>query len=108
MEAFLNWAEAFAKEKPYASLDRRRFVIFAWGLLLRELLLSNPMAAEPTVGSKGGADDSSVPIAREWPQGFIGNEPNWWMPDPVLNRAAMKKAVAARVVPPADTAHRLA
>ena len=161
-EAFLNWAEAFARQKQYASLDRRDFAIFAAGLLLRELLLAHPMTAAPVRELKENAPDSSAPIAREWPEGFIytnyclcvvgavleqdgmrltlpaladdlrtwwsyrenvaenasqaiafldlftGNEPNWWLPDSVLSRAAMKKAVAARVMPMAGPARRLA
>lgn len=39
---------------------------------------------------------------------FTGNEPSWWMPESVLSRAAMKKAIAARVVPLADAARRSA
>jgi hypothetical protein len=43
------------------------------------------------------ADDPSQAIA--FLDLFTGNEPNWWMPDSVLSRAAMKKAIAARVMP---------
>ncbi len=39
---------------------------------------------------------------------FTGNEPNWWMPDSVLSRAAMKKALTARVVPRAAPSRQLA
>ena len=39
---------------------------------------------------------------------FTGNEPNWWMPDSVLSRAAMKKAVAAQVLPTTEAIRQLA
>ena len=39
---------------------------------------------------------------------FTGSEPNWWMPDSVLSRAAMKKAIAARIVPLAAEQRQLA
>ena len=158
-EAFLNWAEVFALQKEHAALDRRDFAIFAAGLLLRELLRVHPVAVTPQSKTNETVPlpDTTGPIARGWPEGFLytnyclcvvgavleqeglsltlpaladdlriwlsyrenvaddpsqaiafldlftGNEPNWWMPDSVLSRAAMKKAIAARVVPgPAD------
>ena len=164
-EAFLNWAEIFAIQKEYAQLDRRDFAIFAAALLLREMLRVHPVevaSAFTRAKDTAALPDSSGPIARDWPEGFIytnyclcvvgavleqegmsltlpaladdmrtwwsyrenvaddpsqaiaffdlftGNEPNWWMPDSVLSRAAMKKAVAARVMPLAQAARQLA
>ena len=149
-EAFLNWAEVFAAQKAYASINRRDFVFFAAGLLLRELLRARPVSTQECVaGATTLPADPMSSIAQSWPEGFLytnyclcvlgavleqeglpldlaaladdlrtwlsykenaredpsaaiafldlftGNEPNWWMPDSVLSRAAMKRAVAA-------------
>jgi hypothetical protein len=157
-QAFLDWAEAFESERAHAGLDRRDFVIFAAGLLLRELLRAKPITVAPLAPEANlpaTPADASAPIARFWPEGFIytnyclcilsaildqegmslsipaladdlrvwwsyrenagddpsqaipfldlftGNEPNWWMPDTVLSRAAMKRAVEAKIIEPA-------
>ena len=153
-EAFLNWAEVFAAQKAYAAINRRDFVFYAAGLLLRELLRARPVTTMERAGTAQllPADQMSS-IAHSWPEGFLytnyclcvlgavleqegqpldlagladdlrtwlsyrenaredpstaiafldlftGNEPNWWMPDSVLSRAAMKRAVAARIMP---------
>ncbi len=159
-QAFLNWAEAFSAQKEHARLDRRDFMVFAAGLLLRELLRLHPVVAraqETVVDPMPVSSDKTAPIAQAWPEGFIytnyclcvlgaileqdgapltlpaladdlrtwlsyrenagedpsqgiafldlftGNEPNWWMPDMVLSRAAMKRATEARVVPESQT-----
>lgn len=155
-EAFLNWAEAFSAQKEHARLDRRDFMVFAAGLLLRELLRLHPVSVEEEKAPRGSAPrlaDKTAPLAEAWPEGFVytnyclcvlaaileqegasltlpaladdvrtwlsyrenagddpsqaiafldlftGNEPNWWMPDLVLSRAAMKRAMEAKVVP---------
>ena len=153
--AFLDWAEAFAAEKDNARLDRRDFVIFAAGMLLRELLRAKPVtvsALDPSAKLPTMPQDASAPIARFWPEGFVytnyclcmlsavldqegmtlsipaladdlrvwwsyrenagedpsqaiafldlftGNEPNWWTPDALLSRAAMKRVFEAKVL----------
>jgi hypothetical protein len=154
-EAFLNWAERFSAEKRYASLDRKDFVTFNAGLLLRELLQTRPVEVEtrPDNGALPSTQAESWPIAHAWPEGFIctnyclcilaavldqegtpltlaaladdlrtwwsyrenvaedpaqaiafldlftGNEPNWFMPDSVASRSAMKRAIAAKILP---------
>jgi hypothetical protein len=153
--AFLNWAERFATDRDYARLDRRDFVTFMAGLLLRELLTQHPV--EATTASSGQLptlqNDRDATIVRTWPEGFIatnyclcvlaavleqegmdltlsdvandlrtwwsyrenigedpdraiafldlfaGAEPNWYMPDSVSGRAAIKRALDAKVVP---------
>ena len=72
-EAFLNWAEAFAASKEFARLDRRDFVIFTAGLLLRELLRTHPATLRARPGAKLPIDrqDGSASIAQAWPEGFL-------------------------------------
>ena len=43
--AFLDWVEAMEKKKAYAKVDRPDFVIFAAGLVLRELIRQEPARA---------------------------------------------------------------
>ena len=157
-EAFLNWAERFSRDRGYARLDRRDFVTFTAGLLLRELLALQPVTARPAAGEATPAirNDADWAIVHEWPEGFIatnyclcvlaavleqegmaltvpdlasdlrtwwsyrenvdedptraiafldlftGTEPNWYMPDSVASRAAVKRALAAQVLPRAE------
>ena len=156
-EALFNWADAFSSEKGYARLDRRDFIIYAAGLLLRELLRSHPASARLRPGDPAGqevaASDRTAEITRAWPEGFLytnyclcvvgavldqegmpltlpaladdlrtwwsyrenaagdpsqaiaffdlltGGEPNWWLPDAVASRTAMKRAAAAGALP---------
>jgi hypothetical protein len=67
-EAFLNWIEAFNRQKPYAALDRRDFSLFAAGLLLREFLKARPVEAQ--VRGAGPAGERGA-IIDFWPEGFI-------------------------------------
>jgi hypothetical protein len=153
-EAFLNWIEAFNRQKTYAALDRRDFCLFAAGLLLREFIKARPVEARlgrPDMGQSTGAK-AQLPtdkgaILAFWPEGFlytnyclsvlsavmqqefgetlnlakgaddlriwwsyrenvredpsmaiaffdqfVGNEPNWWVPDSLESRAAMRRA----------------
>lgn len=157
-EAFLNWAERFSRDRDYARLDRRDFVTFTAGLLLRELLALHPLTAGPvgTGSAPAVRNDIDWAIVHEWPEGFIatnyclcvlaavleqegmaltlpdlasdlrtwwsyrenvdedparaiafldlftGAEPNWYMPDSVASRAAVKRALAANVLPTAE------
>ncbi len=72
-EAFLNWAEAFSRDMSFSTLDRRDFITFAAGLLVRELIRSAPVVS----GQSGEEDaersvaDKSLPIVRAWPDGFL-------------------------------------
>lgn len=158
-EAFLNWAERFSRDRNYARLDRRDFVTFAAGLLLRELLALHPIQARLVEHASAPLvhDDIDQKIVHEWPEGFVatnyclcvlsavleqegmaltmpalasdlrtwwsyrenvdedparaiafldlftGAEPNWYMPDSVASRAAVKRALAADILPSGDT-----
>ena len=66
-EAFSRWRSAFDNAKPLADIDRRDFVIYAAGLMLKELIVSAPLSATA---------DASVPPAdldqrlQRWPEGY--------------------------------------
>lgn len=71
-EAYLNWAEAFSLNRPFSDLDRRDFITFAAGLLLRELMLGAPVRAkEAPTEVRAGVEDATRPIAQSWPEGFL-------------------------------------
>ena len=72
-EAYLNWTEAFSENVGFSDLDRRDFITFAAGLLVRELLRSKPArATEGTAEDASGAtEDATLPIVRAWPEGFL-------------------------------------
>jgi hypothetical protein len=68
-ETFLNWIEAFNRQKPYAALDRRDFSLFAAGLLLREFIKARPVAAKVSIRAAG--EDERASIIDFWPEGFL-------------------------------------
>lgn len=71
-EAFVNWIEAFNRQKPYASLDRRDFTLFAAGLLLREFIKTRPASAhlrDAVLTQRSPGNEGS--IVSFWPEGFL-------------------------------------
>ena len=69
-EAFLNWIEAFNREKAHARLDRRDFTLFAAGLLLREFMRLRPASAALR-GPRQEATAGQGSIVDFWPEGFL-------------------------------------
>lgn len=71
--AFLDWVETMEKKKGFARVDRADFVIFAAGLVLRELIRQEPA----TVVERGlkpppaGTDTEMADIVEFWPEGFL-------------------------------------
>jgi hypothetical protein len=161
-EAFLNWIDAFNRQKTYAALDRRDFTLFAAGLLLREFIKARPVkararqsaATEAPAREGAAAQDDRGSIVSFWPEGFlytsyclsvlsavvqqefgetlslaegaddlrvwwsfrenvredpslaiaffdqfVGGEPNWWVPDSLESRAAMRRATKKLFAP---------
>lgn len=72
-KAFLDWVEAMEKKKDFAKLDRADFIIFAAGLVLRELIRQAPATAvERGPGPlPGAADPEMAEIVGFWPEGFL-------------------------------------
>ena len=72
-EAYLNWTEVFSQNVGFSDLDRRDFVTFAAGLLVRELMNSAPAQSTETADADSAdvASDATSPIARAWPEGFL-------------------------------------
>jgi hypothetical protein len=65
-EVFLNWIEAFNRQKIHASLDRRDFTLFAAGLLLREFIKTRPVSARSRQTTPAEAS-----IVSFWAEGFL-------------------------------------
>lgn len=71
--AFLDWVELVEPQKGFARLDRADFIIFAAGLVLRELVRQNPARAVVGQGvpPAAGHGDAMDEIVRFWPEGFL-------------------------------------
>lgn len=71
--AFLDWVETMEKKKDFAKVDRADFVIFAAGLVLRELIRQEPATVvEQGLGPSTVADDPEMAdIVAFWPEGFL-------------------------------------
>jgi hypothetical protein len=71
--AFLDWVEAMETKKGFAKVDRADFVIFAAGLVLRELIRQQPAkAAERDLKPPQAAvDPEMADIVDFWPEGFL-------------------------------------
>ncbi len=70
-EAFTRWRAAFDKSKYLATKDRRDFVIFAAGTMLKELIAAAPLKA--TQGA--GEPVPTLPLdidhqLKRWPEGY--------------------------------------
>jgi len=64
--AFLDWLRGFEAQKPGAPQDRRAYVGFAAGMMLRMLLRHRPLTA---TAQPEGADKTNP--AYFWPEGYV-------------------------------------
>ncbi len=69
-EAFLNWVELVEQNKRFAQVDRKDFIVFAAGLVLRELIRLSPVKAARPRTEEGGEAPLSEIVAF-WPEGFL-------------------------------------
>ncbi|RWB70195.1 MAG: hypothetical protein EOQ50_25585 [Mesorhizobium sp.] len=71
--AFLDWIEVMEAQKRFAAVDRADFIVFAAGLVLRELIREAP--AREVSGLKEmietEANAGTAEIVRFWPEGFL-------------------------------------
>ena len=75
-EAFVNWIEAFNRQKPYASLDRRDFTLFAAGLLLREFIKTRPASAHLRMRTLTQRSPGNEGFDRQFLAGRVPSTPN--------------------------------
>lgn len=71
--AFLDWVETMDKRKDFARVDRADFVIFAAGLVLRELIRQEParVVARGLQPPPGAVGQEMAEIVEFWPEGFL-------------------------------------
>lgn len=69
---FLDSIETIEAQKRFARVDRADFIIFAGGLVLRELIRHDPARALALEAQPAGDEDPAMgEIARFWPEGFL-------------------------------------
>jgi len=71
--AFLDWIEVMEAQKRYAAIDRADFIVFAAGLVLRELIRQAPAReiSGLTEMIETEANAGTAEIVRFWPEGFL-------------------------------------
>ncbi|UDL87227.1 hypothetical protein LGH82_18705 [Mesorhizobium sp. PAMC28654] len=71
--AFLDWIEIMEAQKCYAEIDRADFIVFAAGLVLRELIRQAPAReiSGLTELIETKANSRTLEIVRFWPEGFL-------------------------------------
>ena len=71
-EAFLNWIELVNQNKHYAAVDRKDFIIFTAGLVLKELIRLAPAKAVSKPNKALSPElESLSEIISFWPEGFL-------------------------------------
>ncbi|MDX8443819.1 hypothetical protein [Mesorhizobium australafricanum] len=71
--AFLDWIEVMEAQKRFAAIDRADFIVFAAGLVLRELIRQAPAReiSGLTDMIETEANAGTAEIVRFWPEGFL-------------------------------------
>jgi hypothetical protein len=70
-EAFSRWRQAFDQTKHLAGINRRDFVIYAAGLMLRELLAAHPITAIRQSGDNLPSLPQEIDHRlQRWPEGY--------------------------------------
>lgn len=69
--AFANWRQRFDATKHLADIDRKDFVIYSAGLMLKELLAAAPLKTAPREGvsAKLEGELAKHPLSS-WPEGY--------------------------------------
>jgi hypothetical protein len=70
-KAFLDWIETVETERRFAAVDRADFIVFAAGLVLRELIRQDPAKAVAPAQPAAAGDEKMAEIVRFWPEGFL-------------------------------------
>jgi hypothetical protein len=70
-EAFSRWRQAFDRTKHFAGVNRHDFVIYAAGLMLKELIVAAPLKAITDVSSGLPAFPETIDHRlTRWPEGY--------------------------------------
>jgi hypothetical protein len=65
--AFTNWRQRFDATKHLANINRHDFVIYAAGLMLKELLAAKPLSAAPDPENPAALGEH---VLARWPEGY--------------------------------------
>jgi hypothetical protein len=65
--AFAKWRQRFDATKHLAEINRRDFVVYAAGLMLKELVEAKPLQAMPSDDTPVGLQDH---VLARWPEGY--------------------------------------
>ena len=65
--AFANWRQRFDATKHLAEINRHDFVIYAAGLMLKELLAAKPLSAAPDPANPSALGEH---VLARWPEGY--------------------------------------
>lgn len=65
--AFANWRQRFDATKHLANINRHDFVIYAAGLMLKELLAAKPLSAAPDPENPAALGEH---VLARWPEGY--------------------------------------
>ena len=69
--AFSNWRQRFDQTKYLADTNRHDFVIYAAGLMLKELVVAAPLKTRPRRPSEGAVTAVSTDqLLTRWPEGY--------------------------------------
>jgi hypothetical protein len=69
--AFSNWRQRFDQTKYLADTNRHDFVIFAAGLMLKELVAASPLKTQPREPSEGAIANIAIDqLLTRWPEGY--------------------------------------
>ena len=68
--AFSNWRQRFDATKYLADTNRHDFVIFAAGLMLKELVAAAPLKTQPRAASDLAVTIATDQILTRWPEGY--------------------------------------
>jgi hypothetical protein len=69
--AFSNWRQRFDQTKYLADTNRHDFVIFAAGLMLKELVAASPLKTQPRQPTEGAVTISPTDqLLTRWPEGY--------------------------------------
>lgn len=69
--AFLDWVETVEAQRRFAAIDRGDFIVFAAGLVLRELIRQGPAKAIGPVQPAAASNAKMAEIVSFWPEGFV-------------------------------------
>ncbi len=68
---FLSWVDDVNAQKEMAAVDRRDYMIFSAGLLLRCLIAETVIRVEPGTRSAAGQGVVPNPLVAYWPEGYF-------------------------------------